>query len=137
MTLPYLPTPEHPSTDYPYLLVTGRVLQHYNVGTMTRRTPHRELEDADYLEINPQDAVAAGIEDGGRVQISSRYGMTIVQSRITGRVTPGLLFLSFHFPETHTNTLTSSLGDPQSRCPEYKVTAVRIRAVADKEVLIT
>ena len=137
MTLPYVPTAEQRSADYPLMLTTGRVLQHYNVGTMTRRTPHRELEDADYLEINPQDAAAGGIDDGAWVQITSRYGQTVVRSRITGRVTPGLLFLSFHFPESHTNALTSSRGDPESRCPEYKVTAVRIRAVTDVEVAAT
>jgi predicted molibdopterin-dependent oxidoreductase YjgC len=128
MTRPHVPTAERCSADYPLLLTTGRVLQHYNVGTMTRRSPHRELEDADYLEINPQDAVAAGIDDGTWVRITSRYGTAVVRSRITGRVTPGLLFLSFHFPESHTNALTSSRSDPDSRCPEYKLTAVRIAA---------
>jgi len=135
MTLPWLPTPEKQSVDYPFLMITGRVLQQYNVGTMTRRTPHRELEDADYLEINPEDAAAAGIGDGTQVRISSRYGRAVVPARLTGRVGPGMLFLSFHFPETHANALTSSLGDPQSRCPEYKVTAVRVQAVQEAEVL--
>jgi formate dehydrogenase alpha subunit len=128
MTLSYAPTPERRCIDYPLLLTTGRVLQHYNVGTMTRRTPHRELEDADYLEINPQDAAAADIDDGARVHITSRYGTAVVRSHITGRVPPGLLFLSFHFPESHTNALTSAWSDPDSRCPEYKLTAVRIAA---------
>ncbi len=137
MALPYVPTPEQQTADYPLLLITGRVLQHYNVGTMTRRTPNRELEDADYLEINPQDAVAAGIADGGAVRVRSRYGKAVVPARITGRVTPGLLFLSFHFPETHTNALTSPLGDPDSHCPEYKVTAVHIEATTDEELLAT
>lgn len=137
MTLPYRPTAEQRNADFPLLLTTGRVLQHYNVGTMTRRTPHRELEDTDYLEINPQDAAGAGIEDGTRVQIISRYGETVVRSRISGRVTPGLLFLSFHFPESHTNVLTSSRVDPESRCPEYKVTAVRIQALAGGEPVVT
>ena len=135
MALPYVPTAEQQNAEYPLLLITGRVLQHYNVGTMTRRTPHSELEDADYLEINPQDAAAAAIADGGRVQVRSRYGTVIVPARITGRVTPGLLFLSFHFPETHTNALTSSRGDPESRCPEYKITAVCIQAVTADEVM--
>jgi predicted molibdopterin-dependent oxidoreductase YjgC len=131
MTLPYRPTAEQRSAEYPFLLTTGRVLQHYNVGTMTRRTPHRQLEDADYLEIHPQDAAHAGIEDGVQVRISSSYGTAIARARITGRVMPGLLFLSFHFPESHANALTSSRCDPESRCPEYKVTAVRINAAPD------
>lgn len=137
MTLPWVPTPEQQNADYPFLLITGRVLQHYNVGTMTRRTPNCQLEDADYLEINPQDAVARGIDDGGAVRVASRYGSALVRARITGRVTSGLLFLSFHFPATHANVLTSSWTDPQSRCPEYKVTAVSIQTAPVEEVLAT
>lgn len=134
MTLPWVPTPEKQNADYPLLLITGRVLQHYNVGTMTRRTPNSQLEDGDYLEINPQDATAEGIDDGAGVHVYSRYGSVVVRARITGRVTPGLLFLSFHFPETHANALTSSRRDPGSHCPEYKVTAVRIKVVASADV---
>ncbi|MBM4221834.1 MAG: hypothetical protein FJ170_07800 [Gammaproteobacteria bacterium] len=139
MTLPWVPTPERQDADFPLMLITGRVLQHYNVGTMTRRTPSRQLEDGDYLEINPQDAAAQGIDDGASVEVCSRYGRAVVRARITGRVTPGLLFLSFHFPETHANALTSSRRDPHSWCPEYKVTAVRIRVMgsADTEVVAT
>lgn len=131
MAVAYEPTPEAVSPEFPCLLITGRVLQHYNVGTMTRRTPNRELADRDWLEIHPRDAVAASIGDGSWVQVESRYGHTRVRARVTRRVAPGTLFLSFHFPETHANALTSGHGDPRSRCPEYKVTAVRIRAAGD------
>jgi predicted molibdopterin-dependent oxidoreductase YjgC len=93
---------------------------------MTRRTPHLELAERDWLDINPLDARQSGISDGDAVQIASRYGSTVLAARITERVAPGTLFSSFHFPESHTNVLTSPHVDPQSKCPEYKVTAVRI-----------
>ena len=83
MTLPYVPTVEQRSADYPLLLTTGRVLQHYNVGTMTRRSPHRALEDADYLEINPQDAAAAGV--AGFVMHGSSPGLGEVRLRGRGQ----------------------------------------------------
>jgi formate dehydrogenase alpha subunit len=124
--VPYEPTPERRTPELPFLLITGRVLQHYNVGTMTRRTPNRELAPLDCLAMNPADAAAAGLADGARALVESRYGRIVVPVRLGTDVRPGTLFLSFHYPETHANALTSSLVDPQSRCPEYKVTAVRV-----------
>lgn len=128
--VPYRPTPEQRSGDYPYVLITGRVLQHYNVGTMTRRTPNRQLHPTDYLVMHPQDAAREKLGQGSRVRIESRYGSAVLPVRPGHEVRPGTLFLSFHFPETHANALTSPLGDPQSRCPEYKVTAVRLSPVS-------
>jgi formate dehydrogenase major subunit len=127
----YVPSPEQCADDFPLLLITGRVLQHYNVGTMTRRTPNYDLVPADLLELNPHDAESAGVQSGERVRVSSRYGSVVVEALISQRVTPGTLFLSFHFPESHTNVLTGSYRDPQSNCPEYKLTAVRIGPVAE------
>jgi formate dehydrogenase major subunit len=113
------------------LLITGRALEHYNEGTMTRRTPNRALLAADFLEIHPADVARHHIEDGQTVQVRSHWGSTQVQSRVTERVSPGTLFLTFHFPETHTNVLTSPYLDPQSKCPEYKVTAVAIAPLGE------
>jgi predicted molibdopterin-dependent oxidoreductase YjgC len=123
----YQPSPEHDVEGYPYLLVTGRVLQQYNVGTMTRRTAHRTLAPADVLEIHPEDAAREKIEDGEAVELESRWGSTRVPARIASRVTPGTLFLSFHYPETHANRVTGPSLDPESKCPQYKATAVRLR----------
>jgi predicted molibdopterin-dependent oxidoreductase YjgC len=128
--VPYVPTPERRGGEFPYLLVTGRVLQHYNVGTMTRRTPNRQLMIEDHLVIHPADAVREGLAGGERVVVTSRYGRAELSVRIGSELRPGTLFLSFHFPETHANALTSSLTDPQSTCPEYKVTAVRVQPAA-------
>jgi formate dehydrogenase alpha subunit len=124
------PSPEHDVEGMPYLLVTGRVLQHYNVGSMTRRTPSQELVPEDRLEIHPRDAAREGLADGDLVGVESRWGITRVRVRVTERVAPGALFLSFHHPRTHTNRLIGPHRDPDSHCPEYKVTAVRLRPAA-------
>jgi len=68
-----------------------------------------------------------GVLEGERVSIESRWGRTAARARITDRVAPGTVFLTFHFPDTHCNVLTGPQRDPESNCPEYKVTAVRIR----------
>ena len=123
----YEPSPvlEHEGT-YPLRLITGRVLEHYNCGSMTRRSPNVLLRPADELEIHPSDAAAAGLEDGGPVRIRSPFGTAAAVARLSDRVPPGEAFLSFHFPETGTNRLTSPVLDRLSDCPEYKVTPVRV-----------
>lgn len=122
----YEPSPEHGVAGYPYLLVTGRLLEHYNVGTMTRRTALSGLVAEDVLEIHPEDALRDGVADGATVRVESRWGAIDVKARHAPRVSPGTLFLTFHFPETHANRLTGPVLDPQSKCPQYKATAVRV-----------
>jgi len=132
VALEYVPSPEHTQDGYPFLLITGRALEHYNVGTMTRRTPNRSLLPADFVEIHRDDAARLNIMDGQTVQIQSQWGSTRAPARVSERVSPGTLFLTFHFPETHTNVLTSPYVDPQSKCPEYKVTAVAISPLPEE-----
>jgi predicted molibdopterin-dependent oxidoreductase YjgC len=127
VALDHAPSSEHDVDGYPYLLVTGRVLHHYNVGTMTRRTPQRELVGEDVLEIGPADARREGIADGAFVRLESRWGAIRVRARRSPRVAAGSLFLSFHYPETHANRVTGPVRDPLSKCPQYKATAVRLR----------
>lgn len=122
----YEPSPEHGVAGYPYLLVTGRLLEHYNVGTMTRRTAPAGLVAEDVLEIHPEDALRDGVADGSQVRVESRWGVIELTARHAPRVAPGTLFLTFHFPETHANRLTGPVLDPQSKCPQYKATAVRV-----------
>jgi formate dehydrogenase major subunit len=124
------PSPEDGVAGYPFLLVTGRVLQHYNVGSMTRRTPSRELVGADVLELNPDDAAALSVGEGERVRLTSRWGAAEAPAHLSRRVRRGQLFLSFHFPETHTNRLVGPHVDPDSRCPDYKTVAVRLDRAA-------
>jgi len=129
VAIDYAASPEQCSEDFPFVLVTGRVLDHYNVGSMTRRTPQRELVGEDLLEIHPDDAAAKGLAAGDFVDLESRRSRVRVRVSLSHRVTPGTLFLAFHYPETHTNRLTSSYTDPESKCPEYKITAVRLQPI--------
>ena len=132
VSIDHQPSPEHVSIAFPYLLITGRVLDHYNVGTMTRRTSNQQLAPVDLLEIHPEDAARESLHDGQPVPLASRWGKTTAQTRITERVAPGTLFLSFHHPETQTNRLVGPHVDPQSKCPEYKITAVRFELASSE-----
>jgi formate dehydrogenase major subunit len=122
----YLPPGEEADADYPFVLMTGRRLEHYNAGTMTRRTPNLDLLPDERLEVNPADALRLGVSDGGRAAVTSRRGSIELRVEVTERVAPGQLFMAFHFPEALANVLTSDASDDVTSCPEYKVTAVRL-----------
>jgi len=107
-------------------LITGRVLEHYNAGTMTRRSPNLRLRPTDELEIHPRDAAARGIKDGARVRLRSVSGEAHATARLTDRVSPGVVFLSFHDPATTANSVTGDVRDRLTDCPEYKLTAVEV-----------
>jgi formate dehydrogenase major subunit len=121
-----LPPGEEPDASYPLVLVTGRVLQHYNAGTMTRRTKLVEIVDRDLLEVHPDDAQLYGLKDHDQAIVRSRRGSANLTVRVSELVAPGTAFTSFHFPEDQVNTLLSSSSDIITRCPEYKVLAVRV-----------
>lgn len=123
---PWLPPGETPDGEYPFVLITGRRLVHYNAGTMTRRTDNLALVRHETLDIHGADAERLGIGDGDQVRVISRRGAIAAIARLTDDVSPGQLFMAFHFPGTLTNTLTSPHGDDITSCPEYKVTAVRL-----------
>jgi formate dehydrogenase major subunit len=112
------------SSEYPYILTTGRLLEHYNSGTMTRRTPNKELVTDDILLIHPNDAEHKSIKSGDSVIISSERGQIIMKAGISDIVKPGVVYTTFHFPEASINYLTSSVGDEFTLTPEFKVVAV-------------
>ena len=124
---PYLPPGEEPDAEYPFALVTGRRLEHYNAGTMTRRTGNLELLPEERLEIHPADAERLEVADGDGVEVASRRGAITLPAELTDRVAPGELFMGFHFPDALANLLTSEATDEVTSCPEYKLTAVRVR----------
>ncbi|HWM11662.1 MAG TPA: formate dehydrogenase subunit alpha [Solirubrobacteraceae bacterium] len=130
--LPYKAPGDAADADFPLILVTGRRLQHYNAGTMTRRTANLELNDRDVLEIHPDDAAALWIEDGGTVSVRSRVGRIDITAQVTDRIERGHVFTTFHFPETRTNLLVGASADVNTSCPEYKVIAVDVRPVAEE-----
>jgi len=126
----YLPPGESPSEAYPFLLITGRILQHYGCGSQSRRTDILQLVDADVLEMHREDAAGLGLEDGEFVRLVSDRGEAVLPVAVSGRMQRGQLFTSFHFPESDTNVLLSSSADESSKCPEYKVSAVRVEKLA-------
>lgn len=117
--------------EYPYILTTNRVLEQYNVGTMTRRTPNVKIFSEDVLIINPHDAAKNGIAEGDFVRIESPRGACKVKALVSDEVKPGILSTTFHFPELMVNNVTSSVSDSIAHCPEYKVVSVRIQRVGD------
>ena len=130
--LPYKPPGSEVSEEFPIVLVTGRRLEHYNAGTMTRRTPNVELVPSDWLEIHPDDAARLWVADGDVVSVRSAYGRIELPARVTARIEPGHVFTAFHFPEIRTNLLIGPSADVNTSCPEYKVAAVDVRPVAER-----
>jgi predicted molibdopterin-dependent oxidoreductase YjgC len=125
----YLPPGESSNEQYPFTLITGRVLQHYNCGAQTRRTGIMHLVDGDVLEVHPEDAERLGCREGEMVRLVSARADALLPVIISERVRPGQLFTSFHFPHSAVNRLLSSSADESSKCPEYKVSAVRVERI--------
>src|SRR5450631_640315 len=126
----YVPTAEKVNARYPLILTTGRILSQYNVGAQTRRTENNRWHDEDRLEIHPHDAEERGIVEGDWVGIASRAGDTVLRARVTERVQPGVVYTTFHFPESGANVITTDNSDWATNCPEYKVTAVQVALVS-------
>ncbi|MGP9791170.1 formate dehydrogenase subunit alpha [Roseinatronobacter sp. NSM] len=122
----YVATDEKTGPRFPLLLTTGRILSQYNVGAQTRRTENVVWHDQDLLEIHPHDAELRGISDGDWVKLASRSGETTLRATLTDRVSPGVVYTTFHHPETQANVITTDYSDWATNCPEYKVTAVQI-----------
>jgi formate dehydrogenase major subunit len=112
------------ASRFPYILTTGRLLEHYNSGTMTRRTPNSELVTEDILFVHPHDAAIKGLVSGDYARIFSARGVTTMKVKVTDVVKPGVIYTTFHFPEAAINFLTSGIGDEFTLTPEYKVVAV-------------
>ena len=122
----YVPTDEKTGPRFPLLLTTGRILSHYNVGAQTRRTENVAWHPEDRLEIHPTDAENRGVKDGDWVSLKSRAGETTLRALITERVAPGVVYTTFHHPDTQANVITTDYSDWATNCPEYKVTAVQV-----------
>ena len=132
-TTEYVPTSEKVTSRFPLILTTGRILTQYNVGAQTRRTGNVVWHAEDVLEIHPHDAEVRGISDGDWVGLTSRAGDTVLRARVSTRIAPGVVYTTFHFPETNANVVTTENSDWATNCPEYKVTAVEVVFVNQKE----
>ena len=122
----YVATDEKTGPRFPLLLTTGRVLSQYNVGAQTRRTENVQWHGEDVLEIHPHDAELRGVKAGDWVKLASRSGDTALRAEITDRVSPGVVYTTFHHPGTQANVITTDYSDWATNCPEYKVTAVQV-----------
>jgi formate dehydrogenase alpha subunit len=123
----YRPPAENPDAEYPFILSTGRVLQHFHTGTMTRKGKGlNQLYPELLAEVNPADAEKLGIEDGDFINVASRRGSIKVKAWLTDRPAAGVVFVPFHFGETAVNLLTNAALCPDAGIPEYKVCAVKV-----------
>ncbi|MGP8035496.1 MAG: formate dehydrogenase subunit alpha [Steroidobacteraceae bacterium] len=129
----YVPTSEKVTSRFPLILTTGRILTQYNVGAQTRRTGNVVWHAEDVLEIHPHDAEERGISDGDWVGLTSRAGDTVLRAKVSTRIAPGVVYTTFHFPETNANVVTTENSDWATNCPEYKVTAVEVVLVNQKD----
>ena len=125
----YVATDEKVTRKFPLLLTTGRILSQYNVGAQTRRTENNQWHSEDRLEIHPHDAEERGVKDGDWVGIQSRAGETVLRATVSERMQPGVVYTTFHFPESGANVITTDNSDWATNCPEYKVTAVQVMPV--------
>jgi len=114
------------SDRLPFILTTSRNLEHYNAGTMTRRSGNENIIDEDVLLINHHDAQEKGIEDRAKVRLFSARGEITLTAEVSDKVNRGILFTTFHFPELMVNRVTGDVTDKHTKCPEYKVVAVGI-----------
>jgi formate dehydrogenase major subunit len=130
MVTEYIPTREKVNARFPLILTTGRILSQYNVGAQTRRTENVAWHAEDRLELHPQDAEDRGIADGDWCGVQSRAGETVLRASVTARVQPGVVYTTFHFPESGANVITTDNSDWATNCPEYKVTAVQVTRVS-------
>ena len=126
----YIPTTEKVTKKYPLILTTGRILSQYNVGAQTRRTENTSWHAEDVVEIHPHDAEERGIFEGDWIGITSRAGETVLRATLTERVQPGVIYTTFHHPESGANVITTDNSDWATNCPEFKVTAVQVTKVA-------
>jgi predicted molibdopterin-dependent oxidoreductase YjgC len=118
---------ELPDEDYPLMLTTGRVIYHWHGAEMTRRASglSRVYPEA-LIEVSPKDAQRAGVRDGDLIKLESRRGEIVAKAQVTTRVGAGLVFATFHFPESAVNFLTNPVLDPTAKIPEFKVCAVKM-----------
>ena len=128
----YTPSAELPDEEYPFIMMTGRILYHYNTRAMTGKTPGlMEKEGSSFIEMNTEDAARLGIENGEKVRVSSRRGTIISTARVGEKVSPKETWMPFHFPDGNANVLTNAALDKYARIPEYKVCAIKIEKIED------
>jgi formate dehydrogenase major subunit len=132
--LEWKPPAEVPDAEYPFILTTGRCIWHWHTGSMTRRSKHLDEEvPTGWIEINPEDAKALGIQDKEIVKASTRRGSIEVPAKVTPDIKKGEMFMPFHFAECAANILTNNALDPACKIPEFKACSVKVEKIQEAE----
>ena len=130
----FAPPDELPDDAYPFVLNTGRVLEHWHTGTMTRRARALDaISPEPFVEMTPGDLERLGVEEGDPVSVSSRRGAITLKTKASGRVADGNVFIPFHFKEAAANILTNDALDPDGKIPEFKFCAVAVKPVPSSD----
>jgi formate dehydrogenase major subunit len=125
---------ELPGPEYPLVLITGRTLEHWHTGTMTRRSKALStIQPTPFVEMHPADLEEIGAAPGDRVRVTSPRGAIELEAVALGQVARGTVFIPFHFREAAANVLTSERLDPDAKIPDFKFSAVRAERVAAAE----
>jgi formate dehydrogenase alpha subunit len=132
--LEYQPPAEMPDKEYPFILTTGRVLEHWHGGTLTRASKLDDLYPQALMEVNPADAIKMNIKEGDEVRVSSRRGNIFIRVTIKDKTRAGVVFIPFFFAEASANILTNDVIDPRAKIPEYKICAVKIEHINPPEI---
>ena len=130
--VPFKYPAEVPDAEYPFILTTGRCIWQWHTGTMTRRSKDLENEvPTGWIEINPEDAKALGVEDKELVRAVTRRGKVDVPAKVTPDIMKGVMFMPFHYKECAANILTNNALDPSAKIPEYKACAVKVEKITE------
>jgi predicted molibdopterin-dependent oxidoreductase YjgC len=132
--LAFVPAVELPDDEYPFILTTGRVLEHWHGGSLTRHSKLDELYPEARVEISPPDAALMGISDGQVVRVASRRGSVVLRASVTEKTTAGVVFIPFHFAEAAANLLTIDALDPQAKIPEFKACAISVTPAKEDDL---
>ncbi len=132
--LEYIPVMEEADDEYPFILTTGRVLEHWHGGSMTRNSSLNEAYPEARVEMHPADAEIHGIRNGDAVKVQSRRGEVILRATVTEKTSVGVVFIPFHFAEAAANLLTNDALDPQAKIPEFKACAVQVFPAREKDL---
>jgi predicted molibdopterin-dependent oxidoreductase YjgC len=132
--LEYIPVAEPPDDEYPFILTTGRLLEHWHGGTMTRHSQLDALYPEALVELHPMDADQLSLKSGDAVRVSSRRGAVVLHAHVTEKTTPGVVFIPMHFAEAAGNLLTIDALDAQAKIPEFKACAVNIQIAREEDL---
>jgi len=125
----HIPAAERPDSDYPFVLITGRQLEHWHTGSMTRRARVLDtIEPTPVASINPEDLAKLGVDPGNAITVASRRGSITLSARADEGTPRGAVFIPFCYYEAAANLLTNPVLDPFGKIPEFKYCAVRVSA---------